>query len=457
MKKKTNRLWAALLCLCLLPGLTACGETAVEKTAYQQALDAIQVRDYETAYTLLKGSKDRRAAEELEKFVFVPEEYTFKNSGNTDIVYEYAYDELGNLLKEKTTYAPDEQYLNEYTYSGYKQLSYHFQGVGNVFSYKYTYDSAGNRVQEWHLDRNGDWIGKTTYTYDEQNHCLSKEVLEKENAQDMTPEVTETRYYTYDTEGRMLSSEYTFYYEGALMGRTTVYNTYEADGSYREETREEGSDTGFNQISTTYYAADGKVLKVERRRDDETEPYLTYEYRYNERGDVAYYHEYAAASGREEVTLYEYDDEGRLLKTETTDREGETVYIETNTYDQAGNCLTHEEVDLDVNSWRKVVNTYDQQNHLLRVKDDYNGGWATTTYTYDQQGNKVKEEQESSTGTYTKKFEYDQWGNVIDYFQYRTETIGETAVEKTARWVLRYYPETVPAKVQHAIDIIDMD
>lgn len=450
MKGRMKRWLAAGLCCVLWLGMTACGEE-VKKSGYQQALDAIAKEDYDAAYALLKESKDRRAAEELKKFVFVPVKHTFKNSNGTDNIYQYTYDALGNLLQKKTTYTGGE-YLHKYTYSGYKMMSYYYQNSGYVYAYKYIYDSAGNRVQEWHLDRNGDWIGKTTYTYNEQNLCLSKETINKENAQDMTPELAETRYYTYDGEGRVLSDEHTCYYEGEVLEKYTIYYTYEQDGSYCEVTHSEGSDSGLNLVSTTYYDADGKVLKGERRTDEEPESYTTYEYRYNARGDVEYYHEYYAPNETEKVTLYEYDDQGHLLKKETTDQAGETTYIECNTYDEAGNRLTHEKVDMAVNSWYKEVSIYDEQNRLLTQKDDYDGGWANTTYTYDDRGNVIKEEQESCTGSYTETFTYDEWGNAISSFRYRVETIGETAIEETALWDLLYYPEGIPENVQQVIE-----
>ncbi len=451
MKKKMTRRLAASLCLCLLLGATACGAD-VELSEYKQALAAIEQEDYTTAYELLLVSKDRRAAEELEKFVFVPTKYTHKNSSGSDVVYEYTYDTLGNLLKKRTTYENGEEYVMEYTYSGYKMLTRYRQGPDTTYSYRYTYDSAGNRVQEWYLDRNGDWLGKTTFVYDEQNHCLSKEVLEKDTADDPEPKLSESKYDTYDTEGRMLSSEETYYYQGEAFEQSTSYYTYEEDGSYCVVNYADGFEEESDLITTTYYDADGKVLKGNRRTDAANDPYVTYEYRYNERGDVEYYHEYFAPNERDEVSLYEYDDQGNLLKKETTDLAGETSYIETYTYDGAGNYLTHEWADLDVNSWQKEEYTYDAEGHLLTQKVDYNGGWSTTTCTYDEQGNKVKEEQESEFGSYTRKYEYDQWGNATRYFQYRIETIGETAVEKTAQWQLRYYPKGVPDEVQSAID-----
>ena len=184
--------------------------------------------------------------------------------------------------------------------------------------------------------------------------------------------------------------------------------------------------------------------------DNEEEPYVDREYRYNQSGDLEYYclQEY----GEIQVTTYVYDDQGHLLEEDTTDPQGEPLYMERNIYDERGNQLTHEVVWLDSTNWEKVTYTYDEQGRVLTHKRSHDSGWDDRTYTYDEQGNQITETKEGNNSSYTETCEYDEWGNVVRYFMYETYVSGiENAYEETARWELHYYPNGVPEEVQMVI------
>ena len=452
MKRTRRNRWLALgLCLCLMAGLTACGEeTAEDKTEFQQALEAIEQEDYQAAYTLLKASKDRRAAEELEKFVFVPVKMTRKDSDGIDESYIYTYDDLGNLLTFKST-DPTGDILRKYTYSGYKKTSYWSQSKAYTYGYTYTYDAAGNLVMERFLDRNGDWLGQTTYTYDDQGNCLSEETARMNEAQDLFPGLETTRYYTYDAKGRMLTEKVSDYYDNELVGYTATEYTYEADGSYRKVNTIDEGDPDLVRTHTAYYDAQGREVRGEWQFHNEDEPYVNYEYQYDDKGNKTY--SYHRSHKVEEVTTRTYDDRGNLLEQKVTNPAGDLLSLTVNEYDQQGNLLTADVVYAETNEWRKEAYTYDQHNRVLTYKRSSDNGWEDITYTYDEQGNKITETKEGNRSSYTITYEYDAWGNVVRYFKYETYVSGiENADEQTARWELRYYPNGIPEEVQMVID-----
>lgn len=449
MTGKWKQFLAGGMCACLLMGATACGEKQEEKKSeFQQALEAIEQRKYEAAYTLLKESKDRRAAEELEKFVFVPVQYTVKNSYGTDNTYTYTYDALGNLLSRRTMGA-DGNAVIEYTYSGYKMTSYRRQSAYATNSRTYTYDAAGNLLMVRYLDRNGDWLGQTIYTYDAAGRCLSEEKATMEEASDLTPQLDHTAYRTYDEKGRVLSEICTYYYEGVMEQKSTIKCVYEQDGSYCETRHNEGSASGMEPTYIEYYDAQGKPLRGESWEEGAEEPYYTYVYSYNDRGDVETYR--SQFLGQEEVETYVYDEAGRLLEKQKVTPKGNVLAAECNTYDEQGNRLTHETANTEGNYWSKEVCTYDAEGRLLTEKYDHNSGWESSVYTYDEQGRRIKDQQETDRGSRTQAYTYDEWGNVSASSAYDVQQGAEYASEKSVQWQLQYYPEGVPAEVQDAI------
>ena len=107
MRKKALSITLVIL---LLLSLTACGQKA-EKPAdtappedanYVAAMAKLEEGNLTEAYDLFKASADPKAAEMLEKFVFVPTTVTCKDSKGADYTTTYTYDERGNLLEGKS-------------------------------------------------------------------------------------------------------------------------------------------------------------------------------------------------------------------------------------------------------------------------------------------------------------------------------------------------------------------
>ena len=105
--------WMSLgLCLLLLLSMTACGKTEepasdpdpVADENYTAGLAKLEEGDWQAAYDLLKAATDPNAAEELEKFVFVPTKLAIEQSDSGEnSVTTYTYDKAGRLLEEKKT------------------------------------------------------------------------------------------------------------------------------------------------------------------------------------------------------------------------------------------------------------------------------------------------------------------------------------------------------------------
>jgi len=167
-KRAASLLLAALL---LLTGLTACGEekkdneiTAnAENGSIEEAKAALNAGEYEKAYQMLSNNQSPEAKKLLNKLVYVPILYEWKESDET-CKWQYSYDEKGNLLSTKET------------------------ENGNVYEEVYEYDANGNLCSSTHISK-GEVTDTTTYTCDTMGRVISKG----------------SSTYTYDAEGNLLS------------------------------------------------------------------------------------------------------------------------------------------------------------------------------------------------------------------------------------------------------------
>ena len=199
---------------------------------YDNAVALIGEGKYEEAYALFEELGDfNNANTELAKFRYVPTKMTYTEieiedgdkeihtssailhydehnfplqitftNGDENYIYDYDYDDKGNLLKEIYT-----------DYDGSKSIT------------DYTYDTNGNCIKEVYTYSDGDkYI--YDYTYDT-NGNLIKEVYTRD---DGAKEVSD---YTYDTNGNLIKEIYTDY-----DGDKSIYDyTYDDHGNLIKE------------------------------------------------------------------------------------------------------------------------------------------------------------------------------------------------------------------------------
>lgn len=456
--------WLCLcLCVLLLFSLTACGKTPPVKTddppvsalvdeKYEEGMAKLAAGEWTEAYTLLKAATDPRAAEELEKFVFVPTETTYKESLNSaDYTTTYTYDEQGNLLEDKawgkTNWYTKKDVCINYTYDkNNRALSYTYRHSDYNYKETYTYDENGNRLSFCLYDADGVLYNRIVYTYDERGNMLTQEEYDGRDATFVSSTV-----YTYDDQDRLLTCTATDY-----DGEVTVYTyTYDEDGNYHYSYVYYTEDAWGEMVPVTYTVYfDGEERSLGYKVTTESGAVREQkEIRYDENGDNIYQrmlYNWGESYDSDSVTILTYNEPGKLLTSETTEN-GEITSATTYTYDEHGNQLTYDYYG-GSSSWGRRVRTYDEQGNMLTHQEMGPWGWTKYTLSYDEQGNCIKEEKNGHDADGTSDYTYDEWGNRIGYRYYGTNSEGgERAQMNTAAWELHYYPDGIPQPVQDVI------
>ena len=200
---------------------------------------------------------------------------------------------------------------------------------------------------------------------------------------------------------------YTYAIDGLLLQTVTVYG----EGERRETTEYD-------------YDADGNLLLEMTTDQNGTE--VAYVKQNFENGKLMSKTVLELGASRESTTLYSYDGEGRLQKTERdgitesyfyhedggytvewSGKSGNGSYL----YDASGNLLEIRHGDGELNE----EYLYDEQGHLLNIKQ-YSAGEITDLhrYQYDASGNLLScEFYFYGELQYTMLYEYDEHGNQI--------------------------------------------
>ncbi|MBQ7088819.1 MAG: hypothetical protein IJN04_04175 [Clostridia bacterium] len=440
--------WMSLgLCVLLLLSLTACGgtdknpDTADEN--YAQGMAKLEEGNLTEAYDLFQRSADPKAAEMLEKFVFVPTAVTCEDSKGADYITTYTYDERGNLLENKSlgkyNWNSVRDTGNRYSYDeANRRLSHtYWDGDGFISKNFFFYDEAGNETLNMSYEK-GDLTLCTRSTYDERGNLLTeKHYTEYEQ------DISYSAVHTYDDQDRLLTSDIT-----NEKGNYVYRYTYAEDGSYHYSyVRDvEVEDSMVPVTHTHYYDKEDRLLGYLETAEDGT-VYEKSETRYGADGRVIYdYSLYDWPGLTRSETLMEdtLNDKGETILSQRTE-DGEVVSATEYAYDERGNM-----VSMRSSNFRTMTRTYDEQNRILTSRETWPDGWENNTYTYDEAGNRVKKEWESSVSAGTVEYTYDAWGNPLSASRCHTD---ESFVSrKTAKWELRYYPDGVDNTIRFVIN-----
>ena len=441
MKKVLSLCLAVLLLL----SLTACGKTdLLEEANYRYGMEQLGLGNFAKAYDYFRDSTDPRAAEMLEKFVFVPTTVTRTDSKGRDAVYTYTYDERGNLLsranKGDYSWTVKSDSETTYTYDEHnRKLTYTYLSEGETQTVEtYVYDNKGNVLTQTEHDVDGVLVARIDSTYDEQGNLLTRHRWfseERTNSSDY-------EIFTYDEQKRLLTRTH-IDSDGEENVRTYVY---EADGSYRYIYDWDDFDGNY-YTSTYWYDTEDRIVKHELLNKITNEIDESYETRYDEKGNEVYHR--SVYNGKESITNSTYNEQGKLLTSETTE-DGELYAMSVYTYNEAGKPLTYERMyGVD---WDRITYTYDEQNRLVTEKSTGNTGWSNYTYTYDEAGNRIKEELDGVDTDYVCEYTYDAYGNILTSNYTKDSTYsGLTMEQNAAQWELRYYPEGYSEEVGFAI------
>lgn len=206
--------------------------------------------------------------------------------GSVRVLKQYEYDEAGNQLTE--TIVTDEETIinkNEYIYddAGNMLESISLDAEGNPII-RNSHDEDGNIIESIEYDEDGEVVCTEESTYDSMGNMLTYKIVSEEyNYHTM---------YTYDENGELL--QYTYVDDVTGDEQATVYNTVKEDNVVTIETID-------------YYNGE----------------------------EISY---------RKKVS--EYNEDGKLLNLELTDRDGMVLGAETIKYDEKGNeTYTYSEYD----------------------------------------------------------------------------------------------------------------
>lgn len=435
--QKTLSVFLAVL---LLFSLTACGGGLAcdplplpEDADYHYGMEQLELGNLTKAYGYFKASADPKAAEMLEKFVFVPTKAVRTDSKGRDTVHTYTYDEAGNLLTEtdkgdlSRTETLDD--VVTYTYNERNQMLSYVYHTGETLNcyYTYTYDDKGNRLTHIYYNADNEAEYGDTYTYDENGHCLTHTYWDKNH-----PYYEYVQTNTYDDKGRIATCTEADP-DGSIESVITYF--YEEDGSYRY-TVDFTEDAA--EFTTTYWCdKEKRVLKKETVNKTANEVPLCNENRYDDQGNQVY--NYVREHDREQVTTTTYNAQ-RLLLTQQETVNGEERRAVTYTYNEAGLPLTY--TYQSPHLWANKIYIYDAHNRLTSQDEMSESQWKSLTYTYDEKGNMATKEQKGYYANFVYTYTCDDYGNVttVDYKEQRADGAiytSETAME----WTLRYYPD----------------
>ena len=244
-------------------------------------------------------------------------------------------------------------------------------------------DEKGRKIRETEYTRKGDPHENITFTYDEQDRVIEKKVVYGED------ESTESTRYTYDDKGHVIIEE--LYYDDELLEKEE--SEYDEQGNLVQRVRSGMDDSVMEANGFTY--ENDKV--VHQRHYDETDT-LDWEIRfeYNEKGLCVREGHNKIAEGGEEIVTYQYNENGKNIRSETRDGNG--------------NLLGYVEVERDENdrpvkytsetihpSAGKLINqiSYDEKGNIITNEyfDVFRGNLvAQEIISYNEDGTKHQEE-----------------------------------------------------------------
>lgn len=300
---------------------------------------------------------------------------------NPQRLYQYAYDEVGNLIKYTDPlgnkmhylYGPSHDLISLVDGNGNEVLvSYNAGGaVRRVFtcetSLNMNYISA--RKQTFIIEENGTETQTTTYTFDENGNLLNRqgtccgfnvsfEYDANGNLTKRTDANGNTTQFTYDNLGNRLTAT-------NALNQTTTY-TYESNFNLiKSLTDPSGNTTIFT------YDANGNLTQIDRPMG------ISESYAYHANGNLL-----STTDGNNNQTTYTYNANGYLTNVNYP------IGSESYTYDAIGNLTTITDANNNTLNF-----TYDDLNRPLTVIDHLGN---TRILVYDANGNLLSDTDENS-------------------------------------------------------------
>jgi len=346
-------------------------------------------------------------------------DYTYDNQGNVieentpngDTLY-YTYDVLNRPLTEAVNDDTDIQ--TEYVYdtctNGKTKLCASI--TSDVFT-KYAYDNNGNITEESRMVDMVEYEVKATTSYDRQG-----------NIQSISYPDNSTVMYAYNGAGLLesvhrdnVSIITNIQYNPLQMVESIVYgngvttnNTYDANELYRLRNKVTTNNVNNFQDITYTYDQIGNITQIVDASDTNAGKTATFTY------DDIYRLKSAtiinSQNNADYVQTYTYDglgnivnksDQGNYLYQGTNPHAVTNVGGQTISYDNNGNVINNGEITF----------TWDYKNRLVETENIQNQN--TTAYGYDHDGQRIYKSSQSGTTLYPNKYLELRDGNVVQY------------------------------------------
>lgn len=243
------------------------------------------------------------------------------------------------------------------------------------------YDVAGHLVEEKSFNRDGEQGEHNEYVYNDQGQLTETLIYYEGN------ELAERHAFTYGDDGKLLT-EKILYQESYA---DYVYFTYDSNGNLIERRH---ADEDGEVESQQKYVYDGPRLMQETSLGSEGEMLA----------DIR----------------YEYDENGRLVKSYHKGREDHEEYSMVYEYDEAGNRDCVERYNKDGQIMARTTMTHDAKGNVVESFDEDTAKSSTTKYQYDEKDHNILEEDFNEKEELNYRIEriYDDAGELIESLVY---------------------------------------
>lgn len=336
-----------------------------------------------------------------------------------NIVTSYEYDEFGRVKSTVKEGTDNKKETTETSYDLNGRIIKEIDKLGRIATYKY--DDMGRVVSKTLTYGDETRTTTTSYGYVDNFYVVtgtgsnkrlpSVEVVEEKNANNEVIAKTYTdsygqivreerdgicKDYTYDKQGNV----FTTYSRGAqdvnTVSHKLVVTLYDKNGRL--------TDT----IQNPVYRNGSFTVDVTKS--------IVMTNKYDARGNLV-----EETDGKGNKTIYEYNEEDRLVKTSIDDGTGtsnDTVYeYDIQNKDNAGKIVST--TDKTINALGNISETIKNgAGQVLSIEDKGNSKNIKTVYEYDASGNVIKENK--SDGSYIK-YTYNTQNKVVGKYEYSTD------------------------------------
>ena len=328
MKKLFALLITTVLVVTAIVGLTSCGnndETGSSSSSsteddgsadintneakYNAALALIEEGEYEEAYAAFEALGDYKDSKaQLDRFVYFPSVVKYELSDRSGVMTVLLgdYNLPIRLISGGTVGVKDGVYTYDEKGLILKQ-SVEYEGV--VSTYDYSYD-ANDRMILAEYRQDGTLVSYNEYEYDEKGNCTREAYV-------LGDEVYYNYRNYYDENGRVVKIE------SEVDGYVYTF-TYNEDGNRTTE-RGEAPDGITNYTIALTYTENGELAKEVYTSGDNVE---TIDYAYNTEGYRTKM-VLTLSNNYQEMTVWEYDENGNPIKEEFTSTDGGYECVET--------------------------------------------------------------------------------------------------------------------------------